>query len=181
MNAPRGWTWHNAVALALFLASCATAALTLASGGDLRPLPTARASDASPPTRAARRATRAAPTPDEMERLVIRAVERDPFRAERARAPGRYRTVVEIAATPPLLPPTASTAPMPTPIEPRRVVLRGIAADASGRAVVAVEIDGEQKLMRVGESFAGHRLESAGRGEARFRGPDGTRTVRIGS
>lgn len=182
MRAFRGWAWHNWAALAAMAVSGWMAAHTLAGpvegtapAGPRIPRDTSRAHAPAAPLDVRAEAVA-------LERLVLRAVDRDPFRADRQRGPGRYRTPAEEAAAAAAAAlanqPPPPPAPPPAPEVP--LVLRGIAADGAGRTLVAVEIGGAPRLMRVGEEFAGHRLLSAGSGQARFRGPTGVRVVRLG-
>ncbi|HEX8360811.1 MAG TPA: hypothetical protein VF613_11905 [Longimicrobium sp.] len=109
-------------------------------------------------------------------RLVQGSVEHDPFSAERTRAHGRFRPRGADGSAPPPATPEMELPPAAPPVV---VILRGIGSNAAGTVLVAVEINGTSRLMRVGEEFGGYRLLSAGGGEARFRGPAGPQTVRI--
>lgn len=181
-----GWTWHNWVALAALLAAGLSAARVLAPDAEGSALPAASLPAASAPSGDdAGEATLQVRTEGAaLERMVLRSVERDPFRPERARARDRYRTPAQAAAAAALAATANQPPPPPTPppyVAPEvPLVLRGIAADGRGRVLVAVEINGQHQLMRVGEEFAGHVLVAATRTEARFRGPNGIRTVRLG-
>jgi hypothetical protein len=176
------WVWHNWVSLALLLASGADAFRVVYSetGG------TAPSQHAERAVK--REGSNAAPEQElrndlpHLDGLVLASVSRNPFNPGRARGAGRYRTAAAAAlaaatASPPLPP---APPPMPPPLDVA-IVLRGIATDSRGRTLAAVEIAGQNRLMRVGEEFAGHRLIDARSGTARLQGPNGIRTVRLGS
>lgn len=183
-----GWVWHNWVALVVLAGACVGTARVVSA-----PQETDRNVRSLPETSAGQnRGGTAAPLEIrsdmiELNRLVLRSVARDPFRPDRARSMGRYRTPAQAAAAAAMAatapPPGPSMMPefRPPPPPQATIVLRGVAADGKGRAIVAVDINGQSRLMRVGEEFEGHRLLSAGQGEAQFRGPTGPRTVRLGS
>jgi hypothetical protein len=178
--------WHNWAALAA-LAVCgwfAARALAPVAEGSAPAAGTPPTTSAPARTEVGAAALQVRAEGAALDRMVLRVVERDPFRPERSRARDRYRTPAQAAAAAALaatVPPSPQM-PVPPPYTPPEVplVLRGIAADGQGRALVAVEIGGQHRLLRVGEEFGGLRLLSATRSEARFRGPNGIRTVRLG-
>lgn len=180
IGAFRGWMWHNWVAAALAVLGCGWA-IHVASVPDIRSQSGRGA--ALPGERSERSAEVAVQLRDdasELQHLVLTSVSQDLFRPNRARAQHRYRTPAEASDAAVVVAPPAPPAPPPGPPPlDATLILRGIAVDDRGRVLAAVEVRGESRLMGVGEEFAGFRLLDAGNGEARFRGPDGIRTVRM--
>src|SRR6185436_16139998 len=95
------------------------------------------------------------PRRDASDGVVLAAVARDPFRADRKRPPGRYRLPGEPA------PPSAPAAmPMGTPAPPvysYRLLGTVVLADGGGLAALAGPT-GEGKVVRTGQSIDQFRL-----------------------
>jgi hypothetical protein len=172
----RGWTWHNWASLAVLAMSCAWA--VMAAGATAAPLSGTPSAAPTPASASADAEVEARSDAEELDRLVLASVARDPFRSDRARASGRYRTpgeVLRAAAAPP-----AGSMPPPPPLAPMAAIrLHGMATDGAGGVLLAVEINGATRLMHVGEEFAGQKLLAVSRGAARFRGAGGVTTVRL--
>ncbi|MET0398233.1 MAG: hypothetical protein ABW277_15635 [Longimicrobiaceae bacterium] len=186
---PRDWSAANAAALVLLL-SCAAIVGAVAqrevSAGPPGPAPAA-APARSPAAAAA--APRAAGARDAaaLDRLVLETVARNPFRAERSRGAGRFRLPGSEA---PAGPPGAATAPaavqLPPPPPPRlptpQFRLVGTAVLGGGGGLAAIEVPGAPpRVVNVGESISGFRLESVTPVEARLRGADTTLVIRSSS
>lgn len=178
MNPLWRWPWHNQIALAL-LVICGAATLYAVAAPDEQgelPAPRSVMRPPFPPHKAGG-------SDAHLDSLVAHVAARDPFRTDRTRPAKRYRTVADRAADAapaPTAPPGAAPV-TPAPAPQQAIVVRGIATASDGTTLVAVEIGGEQRLVRVGEAFNGYRLVSARGGEVRLQGPDGVRIVRIGS
>lgn len=105
-------------------------------------------------------------------RRVLRAVDRDPFRAERRRPPGRY----QLPGMEPQLPATqvseeAEPPPPSEPLPPMRVL--AIAVLGGGQGLAAVEVEGNPpRVLRIGDEIQGFRLISIAPGEVHIQGPD---------
>jgi hypothetical protein len=171
----RRWTWWSRAALltaaASVLAAASVAIRAAMPDPRLAVVPalaeTAPARPRSTPVRGQRA--------EELERIVSRAVDRNPFRPDRSRGYVRYgdnETPFGLTEERPL----EFYAPEP------EVRLLGLASGGPGASVAAVEIAGlGARILRVGEELAGYRLLSVSATEVRLRGRDSVLVLRVSS
>ncbi|HET8655014.1 MAG TPA: hypothetical protein VFL93_05835 [Longimicrobiaceae bacterium] len=108
---------------------------------------------------------------DELDRLALDVVERDPFRQARSRPEGRYHLPGSepVAATP------APSRPPPPPPRPPLPQLRlvGVVVLGAGKGMAALQSPGAaERVVNVGEAVSGFRLVSVSATEARLSGQD---------
>ena len=188
MRRVRDWTAHNVAALAGLVASGLLAA-GVAQGEVAARLPDAPPAAFSPTGPAAAEAPRAAGAdPARLHRLVLETVSRNLFRPERARPPGRYRPPGASAPAPAsgTTSPGVATAPVPQAPPPRPPLpqfrLVGTVALGGGKGLAAIQVSGTSpRVVNVGDSIAGFRLEAVAPTEARLRGADTSLVIRSSS
>jgi hypothetical protein len=190
MRPLRDWSAGNAAALVVLAACIATAGAVAqreVSAGLPDPAasgtPAHRTVGGAPALRPAHPRDAAA-----LNRLVLETVARNPFRAERSRPAGRYLLPGSEApaglATAAASPGVAVQLPPPPPSRPPVPQFRlvGTAALGGGRGLAAIEVPGAPpRVVNVGESISGFRLESVSPTEARLRGADTTLVIRSSS
>jgi|GEM_PF-2380993 len=187
MRALRDWTVGNRAALVLFLASCGVGAVVALRAAGIRPAgePSAARPDEIPAAAVESPADPGAVGPDPvvLNGRVRETVSRNPFRPERARAAGRYRLPgTEAPAVPDAAP--VFEAPPPPPMRPPLPDFRlvGTVSLEGGRGLAAIQVSGAPpRVVNVGDSLAGFRLESVTPTEARLRGQDTTLVIRSSS
>jgi hypothetical protein len=137
--------WLVAAALA-FVAALLVLGATLAGALSIEPpsasAPAAQA-DAHP-------VVANAPTTRLSGEALLLAVEHDPFRPDRQRAPERYRMPGEE-------PPVDLEPPPPPPPPPFRLI--GTAVSPSG-SVAVIELENSSRMLEIGEEMLGYRLTS---------------------
>lgn len=187
MRAMRDWTVGNRAALVLFLASCAVGAcVALRAAGVRTPGEPSSSRAGEVPAAAAEApvdpgATR--PDPVVLNGLVLETVTRNPFRAERSRSAGRFRLPGTGAPPAPDAAPVVETAP-PPPMRPPLPDFRlvGTVSLDGGKGLAAIQVSGAPpRVVNVGDSVAGFRLESVTPTEVRLRGQDTTLVIRSSS
>lgn len=172
MGALERWTLLSRAALGVLAVSAALAVAAAAEWRAVRPLPAApraRPVAAMPEVRVPRR--------DASDGVVLAAVARDPFRADRKRPPGRYRLPGDPAPQP-----AAAAVPMGDPAPPvyaYRLLGTVVLADGSGLAALAGPT-GEGKVVRTGQSIDQFRLVRVTQGSATLAGSDTTLVLRSG-
>jgi hypothetical protein len=169
MSAPARWTLASRVSLAALVASSALAATAAAEWRQVQPLPRAplaRGVRPMPVIPAARRAS--------SDDVVLAAVARDPFRADRKRPPGRYRLPGE---APPPEPATPMAPPAPT--YDYRLLGTVVLPDGGGLAALGGP-SAAGRVMKVGQSIDGFRLTRVTPGSATLTGHDTTLVLRAG-
>jgi hypothetical protein len=172
MGALERWTLLSRAALGTFAVSTALAVAAAAEWREVRPLPAApraRPVAAMPEVRVPRR--------DASDGVVLAAVARDPFRADRKRPPGRYRLPGD-----PAPPPAPAAVPMGDPAPPvyaYRLLGTVVLADGSGLAALAGPT-GEGKVVRTGQQIDQFRLVRVTQGSATLAGSDTTLVLRSG-
>jgi hypothetical protein len=161
-----GWTTANRAALGLLVASAALCASEAAGARRLEPLPTsARAAKPVPMPRISRRGGGS-------DAAVLAAVSRDPFRADRRRSPPRLTVGAPIQA------PAAAYVPAAAPSPAASFRLLGTVATPGGGLAVVAGMDGQGRVLRVGQALAGYRLVRVGPGTATLTGEDTTVVLR---
>jgi hypothetical protein len=172
MSALERWTLLSRVSLGVLAVSAALAGAAAAEWREVRPLPAApraRPVAAMPEVRVPRR--------DASDGVVLAAVARDPFRADRKRPPGRYRLPGEPAPqAPPAAVPMGDPAP---PVYAYRLLGTVVLADGSGLAALAGPT-GEGKVVRTGQQIDQFRLVRVTPGSATLAGSDTTLVLRAG-
>ncbi|HSU15694.1 hypothetical protein [Longimicrobium sp.] len=170
MSALARWTLASRASAAALVATAALAVMAFAEWRDVQPLPRApraRAVAAMPEVRVARR--------DASDRVVLTAVERDPFRADRRRPPGRYRMPGEPAPAPVATPAVAAA---PPPVYVYRL-LGTVVTESGGLAAIAGP-SGEGKVVRLGQPIDQFRLVKVTPGSATLAGHDTTLVLKSG-
>jgi hypothetical protein len=165
------WTLLSRVAAGALVASAGLTVLAAAEWRVVEPLPRApraRPVAAMPDVRIPRR--------DASEGVVLQAVARDPFRADRRRPPGRYRLPGD-PATPPAVPVEAAVPPPPS--YAYRLLGTVVLADGGGLAALSGP-SGIGQVVRVGQSFDQFRLVRVTPGSATLAGADTTLVLRSG-
>lgn len=158
------WTPANRAALAA-LAASALLCLVAAEGARRLDPPPAAGRGAPLPELPEAAAERGAGS----DSLILAAVARDPFRADRRRPPGRYRMP---GSAPEPAPYTFAYTP---PAAPPPLALLGTVVLPDGRGLAAVGArGGESRVLRTGESLAGFRLVRVGSGTATLTDGDTT-------
>jgi hypothetical protein len=171
MTALGRWTAASRAATAALVAAAALAVMAFAEWRDVQPLPAApraRPVAAMPGVRVARR--------DASDRVVLAAVERDPFRADRRRPPGRYRMPGEPA--PSATPAAPVLAAAPPPVYVYRL-LGTVVTESGGLAAIAGP-SGEGKVVRLGQPIDQFRLVKVTPGSATLAGHDTTLVLKSG-
>lgn len=189
MSLPRDWSAGNAAALVLLLACVVMAGAVAQREVSARlPDPTPAAAPAhGPAAGAAAPRTSRARDAAALDRLVLETVARNPFRPERSRGAGRFRLPGSEALAAPVgaaASPAVQQLPPPPPPRPPVPQLRlvGTAVLGGGRGLAAIEVPGAPpRVVNVGESISGFRLESVTSTEARLRGADTTLVIRSSS
>lgn len=188
MRPMHDWTAQNLAALAVLVAAGLVAAgvaqREVAARLPDTPPPPASAAGAKPAPPAARPATDAAV----LNRLALETVARNPFRPERARPAGRYRlpgtgAPVGTAGSPGAAAPPAQ-APPPPPRRPPLPQFRlvGTVTLAGGKGLAAIQVaGGSSRVVNVGDSISGFRLEAVSAAEAKLRSADTTLVIRSSS
>ena len=115
------------------------------------------------------------PARDASDGVVLAAVARDPFRADRKRPPGRYRLPGEAPSPAPAIP-MGTPAP---PVYAYRLLGTVVLADGGGLAALAGP-SGEGKVVRTGQSIDQFRLVRVTPGSATLAGADTTLVLRSG-
>ncbi|MFL5540134.1 MAG: hypothetical protein ACJ8J0_14185 [Longimicrobiaceae bacterium] len=172
MSALARWTLLSRAAAAALAASAVLAVLAAAEWRQVEPLPRApraAAAAAMPAVRAPRRYAG--------DGVVLAAVARDPFRADRKRPPGRYRMPGEpdpaaVAAA------AADVAPV-WPVYAYRLLGTVVLGDGGGLAALAGPT-GEGKILRLGQQIDQFRLVRVTPGSATLAGHDTTLVLRTG-
>ncbi|HEV7590048.1 MAG TPA: hypothetical protein VGO40_18165 [Longimicrobium sp.] len=164
------WTLLSRAVLGALAVSAALAVAAAAEWREVHPLPSA------PPARpvAAMPEVRV-PARDASDGVVLAAVARDPFRADRKRPPGRYRLPGEPAPLPAAVP----MGPPPPPVYSYRLLGTVVLADGSGLAALAGPT-GEGKVVRTGQQIDQFRLLRVTPGSAILAGHDTTLVLRSG-
>jgi len=161
-----GWTTANRAALGLLVASAALCVSEAAGARRLEPLPTsARPAKPVPMPRIAQRGGGS-------DAAVLAAVSRDPFRADRRRSPPRLTVGTPIQA------PEAAYVPPAGPSPAASFRLLGTVMIPGGGLAVVSGVDGQGRVLRVGQSLAGYRLVRVGPGTATLTGADTTVVLR---
>lgn len=162
-----GWTQENRIALAVLAASALLFASAVHGARRIAPAPEAGEARA-----VARMPDVAARAPAASETQILRAVARDPFRADRRRPPGRYR--MPGSEPPPAQADPAGfgyTPPMASPV----FTLLGTVILGDGRGMAALSGQGgESRIVRVGEEMDGFRVVRVGNGTATLTDGDTT-------
>lgn len=161
-----GWTTANRAALGLLAASAALCASEAVGARRLEPLPTsARAAKPPPMPTIARRGGGS-------DASVLAAVSRDPFRADRRRSLPRLTVGTPIQA------PAAAYVPVAAPSPAAAFRLLGTVVLPGGGLAVVAGVDGQGRVLRVGQALAGYRLVRVGPGTATLAGEDTTVVLR---
>jgi hypothetical protein len=169
MSIATGWTLGNRIALGALAASVALAALVGIEARRVDPLPSAPAARraAAMPVVKPRAAART-------DAVVMAAVARDPFRADRRRPVGRYRLPGD---------PILAAAPAPPAAPPPQLInirLVGTVVLPDGGLAALAGQTGESRVVRVGQEFEGFRLTRVAHGTATLRGNDTTVVLKQG-
>lgn len=172
MSALERWTLLSRASLGTMAVSAVLAVAAAAEWRAVEPLPApprARPVAAMPEVRV--------PARDVSDGVVLAAVARDPFRADRKRPPGRYRLPGEPAqqAAP------AVSAPMPaaTPVYAYRLLGTVVLADGGGLAALSGP-SGDGKIVRLGQSIDQFRLVRVTPRSVTLTGSDTTLVLRSG-
>jgi hypothetical protein len=171
MSALERWTLLSHASLGALAVSAALAVAAAAEWREVQPLPAApraRPVAAMPLVRV--------PARDAGDGVVLAAVARDPFRADRKRPPGRYRLPGEAAPAVPVAMPVSLPS---TPVYSYRLMGTVILADGGGLAALAGP-SGEGKIVRVGQHIDQFRLVRVTPGSATLAGSDTTLVLRSG-
>ncbi|HYH83186.1 MAG TPA: hypothetical protein VEX86_25545 [Longimicrobium sp.] len=172
MSALERWTLFARAALGALAVSAALAGAAAAEWRQVRPLPAApraRPVAAMPEVRVARH--------DASDQVVLAAVARDPFRADRRRPPGRYRLPGDPA---PPSAPVGAPAFDPAPrVYAYRLLGTVVLGDGGGLAALSGPT-GEGKVVRVGQQIDQFRLARVTPGGATLVGSDTTLVLRSG-
>ncbi|HEY0151359.1 MAG TPA: hypothetical protein VGB92_05135 [Longimicrobium sp.] len=162
-----GWTTANRAALGLLVASASLCVSEAAGARRLEPLPTyARAAKPVPMPRVTQRGGGS-------DAAVLAAVSRDPFRADRRRSPTRLTVGTPIQA-----PAAEYVEPGAGPSPAASFRLLGTVALPGGGLAVVAGVDGQGRVLRVGQSLGGYRLVRVGPGTATLTGADTTVVLR---
>jgi len=166
------WTLLSRAAAGALAVSAALAVAAAAAWHTVEPLPAApraRPVAAMPEVRVPRRAA--------SDDVVLAAVARDPFRADRRRPPGRYRLPGDPAPAP-----APAALPMGEPAPPVYAyrLLGTVVLDGGGGLAALAGPTGEGKVVRVGQSIDQFRLLRVTPGSATLAGSDTTLVLRSG-
>lgn len=166
MSVLAGWTPANRAALAATVASALLCLSAWSGARRIAPLP-----ESGDPVPAAAMPDVAARPPAASDAQILRAVARDPFRADRRRPPGRYRMPGE---PPPPEPQAPAYEYAATPVLPAFSLL-GTVVLGDGRGMAAMGGQGgESRIVRVGEEIEGFRMLRVGNGTATLSNGDTT-------
>jgi hypothetical protein len=172
MMTPARWAALSRASLAALAGSALLLLAAAAEWREVQPLPRAPRARGVRPMPALPAARRGAGGDD----VVLAAVARDPFRADRRRPPGRYRLPGEAP------PPDAAAAPAapPPPTYVYRLMGTVVLADGGGLAALSGPT-GEGKVVRVGQQIDGFRLARVTPGSATLAGHDTTLVLHSGA
>ena len=168
MRIPGRWTAENLAALGLLCVSFACVAVTGARALSPASLPESVAPEAPPAPPSSFHRDRSPASLEKLNRLVLASVAHNPFRADRARASGRY------GARPGAEELTPELGQAPAESVPVLRVL-GVAVQGRNGGLAAVEVEGSPpRILRVGDEIAGFRLVFLSATEVRLESPDTT-------
>jgi len=172
MMPPARWITLSRAALAALVVSAGLAVAAAAGWRETQPLPRAPLARGVRPMPALPAARRYGG-----DEVVLAAVARDPFRADRRRPPGRYRLPGEAPAMDAQA--VAAAAP-PPPTYVYRLMGTVVLADGGGLAALSGPT-GEGKVVRVGQQIDGFRLARVTPGSATLSGHDTTLVLHSGA